>query len=107
MTAIVVLPTPPLGEKTVTTTPLRSPCDAVGPTIVSQECLARLTAAPSACWSSAGTTAPMPAAIELAKISGASSCRISTTVVAGWVVRIRSASDVAVARSSVGPTTTA
>ena len=49
LTAIVVLPTPPLGEKTVNTWPLRSPsATPVGPWIASQVLRARVTAVPRA-----------------------------------------------------------
>ena len=66
LTAIVVLPTPPLGEKTVITWPWRSPsATPVGPWMASQVLRARVTAVPRPAWSSAATTAPMPACMRL------------------------------------------
>ena len=67
LTAMVVLPTPPLGENTMKTWPWRSPSTTpVGPWMASQVLRARVTAVPSAAWSSAATTAPIPACIAWA-----------------------------------------
>ena len=108
LTASVVLPTPPLGEKTVTWRP-RAPSAGGGRRRCSacQTCWARVTAAPSPVRSRSSTTSRMPERRASASTLVSTRRRIRMTLIAGRVTRSVSARAAAASRSTAGPSTMA
>ena len=105
LTAMVVLPTPPLGEKTVTTRP--SWWAPLGPRSATCSSWARETAAATPAGSPWGTTSRAPACIARVSTAASTSARTSTTLTVGRVVRRSSQTFRASSRSRCGPSTTA
>ena len=107
-TARVVLPTPPLGENTVTSWPRGpDPPGATGPFSACQTCLARPTAEPRPVRSRSSTTSRMPERSASASTLVSTRRRMRITLVAGRVTRSMSARAADASRSTPGPSTMA
>src|SRR3954453_5609411 len=108
LTARVVLPTPPLGLKTVTRRPRDpSPVPPPAPVRACQTCRARTTAAPRPVRLRSSTTSRMPLRSASASTLVSTRRRIRITLILGRVTRRVSASAAAASRSTPGPITMA
>src|SRR5690606_17127294 len=108
LTDMVVLPTPPLGEKIVMTLPPERPefTDWLPRNAMERAC-ARSIAPPTCARSLAGSTSRTPACMAWVSTAVSTSWRSSTTVVVGIAVRSRSANAIASGTGTPGPIRTA
>src|SRR5690349_18158161 len=106
-TASVVLPTPPLGENTVTWRPRLPPTSTVAPFRACHTCWARVTAEPRPVRSRSSTTSRIPERSASASTLVSTRRRIRMTLMVGRVTRRLSARAAADSRSIVGPMTMA